>query len=188
MIYEYIAEEIKARVKIGDVLFMYGYSANPNSKKRIPCPLHNGKDNNFSFTDKIYHCWVCGEHGDVISLVRKLFNLSFAEACVKINLDFGLGLPCGEKMSLRDKYRLDKKAKERKAIALAEKAETERIDNEFWDALHELSRLDRQLREHKPKTPDEPLHPLFVEALQKIGYAEYRLDIAEMRKNKNDGR
>ena len=56
MIYEYIAEEIKARVKIGDVLFMYGYSASPNSKKRIPCPLHNGKDNNFSFTDKIYHC------------------------------------------------------------------------------------------------------------------------------------
>ena len=114
--------------------------------------------------------------------------MSFADACVKINLDFGLGLPCGEKMSLRDKYRLDKKAKERKAIALAEKAETERIDNEFWDALHEWSRLDRQLREHKPKTSDEPLHPLFVEALQKISYAEYRLDIAEMRKNKNDGR
>ena len=107
MIYEYIAEEIKARVKISDALFMYGYSTSPNSKKRIPCPLHNGKDNNFSFTDKIYHCWVCGEHGDVISLVRKLYGMSFAEACVKINLDFGLGLPCGEKMSLRDKYRLD---------------------------------------------------------------------------------
>ena len=61
MIYENIAKEIKARVKIGDALFMYGFSASPNSKKRIPCPLHNGNDNNFSFTDKIYHCWVCGE-------------------------------------------------------------------------------------------------------------------------------
>ena len=188
MIYEYIAEEIKAQVKICDVLFMYGYSASPNSKKRIPCPLHNGKDNNFSFTDKIYHCWVCGEHGDVISLVRKLFSLSFAEACVKINLDFGLGLPCGEKMSLRDKYRLGKKAKERKAMALAEKAETERTDNECWDALHERSKLERQVREHKTKKTDEQLHPLFVEALQKIGYAEYKLDIAEMRKRQNDRR
>ena len=36
-------QTIKDRLTMREVLEHYGYSA----KRRMPCPLHNGKDNNF---------------------------------------------------------------------------------------------------------------------------------------------
>jgi hypothetical protein len=51
--------------------------------ERILCPIHNGKDENFSFSSKgklTWKCWsTCGS-GDVIELIQKLRNVDFREA------------------------------------------------------------------------------------------------------------
>ena len=48
---------------------------------RGPCPLHHGKNDNFSVTTKGgYKCFVCGEAGDVFTFVRKHLGLDFVEA------------------------------------------------------------------------------------------------------------
>jgi DNA primase len=96
------AEQIKARVTIADALRLYGYET--NERRRIPCPIHNGKDGNFCYKDRVYHCWVCGAKGDVISLVEHLFGLSFSGAIEKLAGDFGL-----EMRSERADYRTQKK-------------------------------------------------------------------------------
>lgn len=46
------------------------------------CPFHTEKTPSFCvFQDSNkYHCFGCGEHGDSISLVKKLYNLEFKEA------------------------------------------------------------------------------------------------------------
>ncbi|MBA3891418.1 MAG: DNA primase [Gemmatimonadaceae bacterium] len=49
---------------------------------RGPCPFHGGKNPNFSVNPKTnaYHCFKCGESGDVFSFVQKRLGLDFVEA------------------------------------------------------------------------------------------------------------
>lgn len=49
---------------------------------RGPCPFHQGKNPNFSVDPKrrIYHCFKCGESGDVFTYLRKRFGLDWPSA------------------------------------------------------------------------------------------------------------
>lgn len=46
------------------------------------CPLHNGKNPNFTADSDGWRCWSdCGEGGDLISFIQKYHGLNFVEAC-----------------------------------------------------------------------------------------------------------
>ena len=49
---------------------------------RGPCPFHGGKNPNFSVNPRTgaYHCFKCGESGDVFSFVQKRLGMDFVEA------------------------------------------------------------------------------------------------------------
>ena len=107
------ADQIRDRLTIPQVLRYYGL---PDSRhKRIPCPLHGGKDPNFCYTDRVFHCWVCGAKGDLIGLVMQLFGISFKAAVMKINTDFSLGLSA-RRPTYRDRQLM---AEDRKVKAAA---------------------------------------------------------------------
>ena len=63
-----------------------------------------------------------------------------------------------------------------------EKAEKESTNIEYWAVFDEWKRLGDNKQKFAPKTPDEELHPLFVEALQKLSYQIYLLDCLETRR------
>lgn len=83
---------IKQSVTMADVLHRYGFLAPDKDRGRIPCPLHNGHDKNFSYKARSFKCFVCNESGDVIAFTMKLFGDSFPDACKRLNRDFCLGL------------------------------------------------------------------------------------------------
>ncbi|KAF5034803.1 DNA primase [anaerobic digester metagenome] len=85
-------QEVKDRVNIIDVCQAYGIDL--NRAKKVKCPFHEEKTASFSVSEnkQIWHCIGCGEGGDVISLVEKLFDLKPIDACKKINDDFNLGV------------------------------------------------------------------------------------------------
>lgn len=68
----------------------------------------------------------------------------------------------------------------RKRETDARKAEQERLEKDYWTAFEEWKRLDYNKHNYAPKTLSEPLHPLFVEAMQNISSAEHRLECAEI--------
>ena len=178
--------EIKERLKMGELLQFYGFEIGRN--RRIACPFHNGKDKNLSFNDDFWYCFVCNEAGDLISFVRKFFDLSFNDTIIKLNEDFGLGLPVGKKLDPRKELAMGKKWFERKQALKREQAETERIETAYWKAHDEWLRLERQKNEYAPKVNTDPLHPLFVEALQKIDQAYFELQIAEIERYNHEHR
>lgn len=49
---------------------------------RGPCPFHQGKNPNFSVDSRrrIYHCFKCGESGDVFTFLRKRFGMDWPTA------------------------------------------------------------------------------------------------------------
>jgi DNA primase len=167
---------IKERLTISEVLNRYGYSV----KKRIPCPIHCGRDDNFEIKEKTYCCHShCGS-GDVITLVQKLFDLAFPDALRKLDTDFGLNIygdHTFEDVRRSHYQQLAVKSKKDRA-----KREKDALDNEYWKAFDEWKRLDDNRRVYKPKSPDEELHPLFVESLQKLSYQEYLVDCLDDRR------
>ena len=169
---------IKSKLTMRDVMLKYGYE--PNRAKFIHCPFHSEKTPSMKVYEKNYHCFGCGEHGDVISFVQKLFGLSFPDTLKKIDMDFGLNL-YGEH-SFEDLRKAHYRQKQIQAERERKKREKEQADNEYWAVFDEWKRLDDNKRNFAPKTPDEEWHPLFVEALQKLSHQEYLLDCAEERR------
>lgn len=169
---------IKDRLTMREVLERYGYTE--DRKGFICCPFHSEKTPSMKIYKKDYHCFGCGEHGDTITFVQKMFNLSFQEALKKIDVDFGLNL-YGDKTfeELRKSHYQLKRLQAKKE---REKAEREQSDAEYWAAFDEWKRLDDNKQNYAPKTPNEELHPLFVEALQKLSYQTYLLDCLETRR------
>lgn len=171
------AAEIKSRLTLPEIVRYYGFRLNRHN--RMPCPFHQGNDNNLGVKDDFYHCFVCGCKGDQISFVQDYFGLSFQSAIQKINEDFSLGLPIGKKMSLRQRLEAEKESFE-----LSQKIKREREARNFrlqayYDALGKFICLDRQKRLYAPKSGDAELNPLFIDALQNFELAKYRLECAE---------
>ena len=59
------------------------------------CPFHNEKTPSFSVSEEkgFYHCFGCGEHGDIISFVMKSENIDFKEAIKELADIAGMKLP-----------------------------------------------------------------------------------------------
>lgn len=88
-------DELRARLSLVDVI-----------SRRVPlvkkgqnywgcCPFHNEKTPSFSVNEDkgFYHCFGCGEHGDIISFVMKSENVDFRTAITELAAQAGLKLP-----------------------------------------------------------------------------------------------
>lgn len=166
-------QNIKDRLTMKDVLLRYGYEP----RRRMRCPLHNGDDFNFAVTDKTFMCFSHCGGGDVITFVQKLFSLSFPETLKKIDADFGLNLYGNQ--TLEEYRKAHYQTQKLKAERERKEAEKRIAEREYWEAFEEWKRLDENKKKHAPKSPEDELHPLFVEAIQKLPHQEYLLERAE---------
>ena len=182
------ASEIKSMVSMPEMMEHYGFRLDKSGFCK--CPFHSERSASFKAYpgQRGYYCFGCGAHGSVIDFVMLYFRLSFKDALAKINVDFSLGLPIGEKLDRRKQIEMNRQAFMRKREVEAEKAEQEHLDNAYWTAFDEWKRLDTNKRKYAPETPVEPLHPLFVEALKNISGAEYRLECAEIARYEHECR
>ena len=168
-------ETIKSKITMWDVLAKYGFE----QKRRMRCPLHNGDDLNFAVKDNSFMCFSHCGGGDVITFVQKLFGLSFSDALKKIDADFGLNL-YGRK-SFDELRKSHYQQKQLLAKRERENEEKRQVETEYNSALRELKRLEENKRKYAPKSIDEELHPIYVEAIQKLARQEFALDCAEER-------
>ena len=88
-------DELRQRLSIVDVI-----------GRRIPlikkgqnywgcCPFHNEKTPSFSVNEQkgFYHCFGCGEHGDIISFVMKSQNMGYVDAIKDLAQQAGIQMP-----------------------------------------------------------------------------------------------
>ncbi len=180
------AREIKERLTLLEIARHYGFT--PNRQGRMPCPFHNGKDPNLGLKNRYYNCFVCGAKGDAIKFVKELFDLNFSDTISKINSDFSLGLPIGQKIDRRKQLEMERLAFHRRQKAKQEEMARQQVEDAYWAAFDEWKRLDDNRRNYAPKSHTEPLHPLFVEALKNIAGAEYNLSCAEIARYEYENR
>ena len=170
------SELIDERLTMGDLVDTYLPLKHGRHGNRIPCPFHQGKDDNFSFNDRTYYCFVCGEKGNMITFVQKLFNLTFMQAITKLNVDFGLGLSLGKKLSYRERIEMQKRSEEAKKAREERLRQQQEKQETYWALYDEWKRLDDNYEKYKPTLETPTMHPLFLEALQNKDRVKYELD------------
>ena len=182
------ASEIKSRLTMPEMMLQYGFEL--DRAGFCKCPLHSEKSGSFKAYpgDRGFSCFGCGAHGSVIDFVMQYFGLTFTDAISKINTDFSLGLPIGQKIDRRKQLEMGRIAFERKRKAEQQQKERQQIEDDYWAAFDEWKRLDDTRRNYAPKSPTEPLHPLFVEASKNIDGAEYNLSCAEIARYEYENR
>jgi len=172
------AEEIRNAVTARELFEFYGFAVNRSGF--VCCPLHGEKTPSL----KIYpgaggwKCFGCGAGSSVIDFVMMYFGLSFVDAEKKINEDFRLGLPIGEKLTSEQQKDADRKAAERRRKQMERQEEYERLKTAYNVALDNWIILDKMRRDNIPKSPDEPFSNAYVCAVTWIDDAGAVLDEA----------
>ena len=106
---EELIEKIHDRSDIVDIVSRYVRLKKTGSNYVGICPFHNEKTPSFtvSQTKQLFHCFGCGEGGDVINFIMKAENLSFVDA-VKHLADY-LDIPIEtEDSNFNNKIKLEK--------------------------------------------------------------------------------
>jgi DNA primase len=90
-------EEIERVREAADIVSIIGESVplkRAGAAFRGACPFHQGKNPNFSVDPRrrIYHCFKCGESGDVFTYLRKRFGLDWPSAVRMVAEKSGLEL------------------------------------------------------------------------------------------------
>ena len=106
--------------------------------------------------------------------------MSFQETLRKIDADFGLNI-YGDH-SFEELRRSHYQQQALQAKREREQREKQKAEDEYWAAFDEWKRLDDNRRLYRPKSPDEELHPLFIESLQKLAHQEYLVDCLNERR------
>jgi DNA primase catalytic core len=93
MAYDNFTDDLKAQLNIVDIIGREVQLKKSGSNYMGLCPFHSEKTPSFSVNEgkQFFHCFGCGEDGDVIDFTAKFFNLSLPEAAEKLVEDFGNG-------------------------------------------------------------------------------------------------
>jgi len=88
-------DEVRSRVNIADVVgdFVTLKSAGAGSLKGL-CPFHEERSPSFHVRPQVgfYHCFGCGEGGDVFTFLQKMDHVSFQEAVERMAARIGFEL------------------------------------------------------------------------------------------------
>ena len=160
-----IFEIVKENVNLREAAELYGIDVNRYSKAL--CPFHNDRHPSLYVADNHYYCFTCGEHGDVIDFVGRLFQLSPYDAARKLAADFHLTPDKPPSAAALHAKRIRTEAQQLR--------ENERL---CFSILSDYAHVLRDWKvRYAPQSPAEAPDERFVEACHKLDEVEYYLDI-----------
>ena len=158
-------EIVKYGVSCREAAEQYGVEVNHYSMAL--CPFHNDRHPSLYVADDHYYCFACGEHGDVIDFVGRLFQLSPYDAARKLAADFHLTPDKPPSAAALHAKRIQTEAQQL--------MENERL---CFSVLSDYARVLRDWKANcAPQLPAEVPDERFVEACHKLDEVEYYLDI-----------
>ena len=158
-------QNVKYGVSCREAAERYGVEVNHYGMSL--CPFHNDRRPSLYVADDHYHCFACGEHGDVIDFVSKLFHLSLYDAAQKLAADFHLTPDKPPSAAALHAKRIQTEAQQLR--------ENERL---CFSVLSDYARVLRSWKvQYAPQSPAKAPDERFIEACHNLDQTEYYLDI-----------
>lgn len=161
---KYDTEKIRTANPLKEWIERYGIEF--DRKGFAKCPFHNEKTASFKvYPNNTYYCFGCGAHGDVITFVMGVQNLSFEDACATLDRD----------ITYTEQRRIDRIKRKRDDRASVENAARIR----YWNAFDEWKLNEDFIAAYRPSSPEETPCSLFLSALGRRAALGHNLSIAE---------
>ena len=161
---KYDAQRIKELNPLSRELDRYGVV--PNKKGFARCPFHSEKTASFRvYPDGTFHCFGCHAYGDVITFVRLMENLSFNDACARLDRD----------ISYAEQRKIERARRQREN----EKTVREQAEDAYFIAFDNWKENEDKIKLFEPAPNEEPSR-LFLYFLGCREWLSYLLDCAEI--------
>lgn len=165
-----VFDAVKAELNARRVVESYGIAVRHNGM--CCCPFHGDKNPSMKVDEKRFHCFGCGEDGDVIQFAARYFDLSRYDAAKKLAEDFGVAYEKW-KPERDEKGKMVQPKPRPKSPEQIYREKEHHFYREISDHYHRLKDWKEQ---YKPKTVDEAWDERFIEALKYIPQLEYIMD------------
>lgn len=92
---QYIVDEIRQKLPVSQLVGRYVALRRHGREFSGLCPFHKEKTPSFTVNDEkgFYHCFGCGQHGDIFNFVKEYERVSYREAIERLAPQAGVALP-----------------------------------------------------------------------------------------------
>jgi DNA primase len=107
MIPQHLVEEVRTRADIVEVIGEHVQLKRAGKDYKAPCPFHSERTPSFYVVPSkgFYHCFGCGEKGDVFTFLMKKSGLNFQEAVRAMAARVGVEIPADTQQVGEDPHR-----------------------------------------------------------------------------------
>lgn len=152
-----IAELIKNQVSTRDLCEHVGLKLDRSGSAL--CPFHGDQKTPsmkvYADPARGWHCFGCGQGGDVIKFAMMWYGIGFWQAIVRIDTDFGMCLPINHKYTSEDMRKSREVAQKRALKLKLDREEGERLKSRYWACFDRLLACSRIVDRYRPKNGDE---------------------------------
>lgn len=176
------AEIIKERVSTREMMESTGLYI--DRRGMVKCPFHADGDASL----KIYrdprrgwHCYGCHAGGDVIDFAMRWYGLGFKDAMARINADFALGLPIGERASPDELRAIREELRRRREMREAKQKALDAAEKAYWAAYDAWLWNETIISAQRPTGAFDAMSEEFIHAVTHSAEIRDSLDMAEER-------
>lgn len=157
MLKKELAEIIKSSVSTRELCEHVGLKLDRSGSAL--CPFHGDQK---TLSLKVYsepargwHCFGCGQGGDVIKFAMLWYGIGFWQAVVRLDNDFGLCLPINRKETSEDMRKSSEVAQKRALKLKLNREEGEKLASRYWACFDRLLACSRIVDRYRPKNGAE---------------------------------
>lgn len=115
-----------------------------------------------------WHCFGCHKGGSVIDMCMLWYRITFRQAVVRLDADFGLGLPLTQKQTAHTARLAREQAKQREEAQKAAQNALEAAETAFWQAFDRYLTIARLIDKYRPKRKSDGITSVYAWALHQL--------------------
>lgn len=157
MLKKELAEIIKSSVSTRDLCENVGLKLDRGGSAL--CPFHGDQKTPslkvYADPARGWHCFGCGQGGDVIKFAMLWYGIGFWQAIVRLDNDFGLYLPINSKPTREDMRKSSEISQKMALKRKLDREEGDRIESHYWACFDRLLACSRIVDRYRPKNGAE---------------------------------
>lgn len=146
------------------------------------CPFHPDTNKSlkiYSDPARGWHCFGCGKGGTVIDFAMLWYGITFKQAIIRLDADFGLGLPlnarAGPEARRKARREAEEQARRRETAKEAVSTAETTLQNVSWIYCEVLNTIEME----RPKRPSGAISEAYAKALKMLPEIRYEFEIAQ---------